>query len=248
MKVIMFVFLGVLLAILAACLIVFLVIHFKLKKTLGPQYPELKKAISEIPQLAKQEYSSIKSIGGMTNIIKPKILKDFKDFNINSLFNTVEKDITKYLNIIEKKDLSLVDKDLIYLKTELKDIIDNYNEKDIYEKFSSLDFHKHSLKDYTRSNGTATITVSSSISYYYDTNQKDVEHYDDVKKGTKYVTEYVYVYDETKFDEKAVNFSLHCPNCGAPIKSLSSDCSYCGIEIKPINMRCWKLNKIYEIK
>ena len=39
----------------------------------------------------------------------------------------------KYLNVIEKKDLNIVDKDLIYLKTELKDIIDNYNEEDIFE-------------------------------------------------------------------------------------------------------------------
>jgi len=244
MKVIICVFIGVLLA----CLVLFLVIRYKLKRALGPQYDDLKNALSEIPKLAKQEYSSIKSIGGMTNIIKPKILNDFKDFNINTLFNSVEKDITKYLNVIEKKDTSLIDKDLIYLKTELTDIIDNYNEEEIFEKFSDIEFHKHSLKDYVKSNGTATITVSSSVSYYYDTNKKDTDHYNDVKKGTKYITEYVYVYDETKFDEKAVNFSLHCPNCGAPIKSLSSDCAYCGIEIKPINMRCWKVNKIYEIK
>ena len=244
MKILLFSFLGVLLA----CFVIILIIRYKLKKALGPNYNTFKQTIKDLPNIAKDEYSSIKSIGGMTNMIKPKILKDFADFNVNNLFNTVEKDITKYLNAIEKKDLSLVDKDLIYLKTEIKDIIDTYNEEEIFEKFSDIDFHKHSLKNYTKSNGTATIQVASSISYYYDTNKKDEVHYSDVKKGTKYVTEYVYVYDETKFKENEVNFSLHCPNCGAPITSLSSDCAYCTIKINPINMRCWKVNKIYEIK
>ena len=70
MKVILCVFIGVLLA----CLVLFLVIRYKLKRALGPQYDDLKNALSEIPKLAKQEYSSVKSIGGMTNIIKPKIV------------------------------------------------------------------------------------------------------------------------------------------------------------------------------
>ena len=215
MKILLFSFLGVLLA----CFVIILIIRYKLKKALGPNYNTFKQTIKDLPNIAKDEYSSIKSIGGMTNMIKPKILKDFADFNVNNLFNTVE-----------------------------KDIIDTYNEEEIFEKFSDIDFHKHSLKNYTKSNGTATIQVASSISYYYDTNKKDEVHYSDVKKGTKYVTEYVYVYDETKFKENEVNFSLHCPNCGAPITSLSSDCSYCTIKINPINMRCWKVNKIYEIK
>lgn len=242
------IFLIVFIAVLLALLLTFLIIKYKIKKALGPSYDSFAKALKDIPNMVKEDYSSIKSIGGMTNMIKPKIIKDFKDFNINNLFNTVEKDITKYLNVIEKKDISLVDKDLIYLKTEIQDIIDNYNENNLYEKFSDLNFHKHSLKNYTKSNGTATIQVASSISYYYDTNKKDENHYNDVKKGTKYITEYIYVYDETLFKEHEVNFALHCPNCGAPISSLNSDCGYCGIEIKPINMKCWKLNKIYEIK
>ena len=88
---------------------------------------------------------------------------------------------------------------------------------------------------------TFTINVKN---IYYETNKTDEKVHPELRKEAIIDTEYVYVYDETKFENDKTSFSLHCPNCGAPIRDINTVCSYCTAEVIPINFRAWKINKI----
>ena len=57
----------------------------------------------------------------------------------------------------------------------------------------------------------------------------------------------MYIYDETKFDENQLSFSISCPNCGAPIRGLkTSNCEYCSSHIEKINLKVWKMTSYKE--
>ncbi len=240
---------GVILGVIIFLFLFVLIIRARLKSELGSQYKELISAIKDMPNLQKEKYTEDKSIGGITNLILPNIRKDFKDFNLNVLFSKVKEDITSALNIISNFDKKSAEKDsdLILIRDYLLEKLKDYEENERKETFQDIEVKKSSLHSYKKENGTATIEVSSNVSYYYQTNDKNIKTYQDVKKTVRIDTEYVYVYDESKFKENASHFSIHCPNCGAPITDLSGTCYYCTAHMEPINLKAWKINKI-EIK
>ena len=113
--------------------------------------------------------------------------------------------------------------------------------------YKNIVFNKHALKTYKKNNGTATITVTSSLSYFYSSNNLD-KKYSDIRKGAKIETVYIYIYDESKFTNNTKAFSIHCPNCGAPINSLGDSlCEYCQSSIKKINLKHWEISDFKEI-
>ena len=243
------VFLGVIVGVVCFLFFMALLVKARLKSELGSGYKELISAIKDIPNIQKEKYAEDKSIGGLTNLILPNIKKDFKDFNLNVLFSKVKEDITSVLNILSNMDTKRAEKntDLILIRDYLKEKMKDYEENERTETFQDIEVKKSTLQSYKKSNGTATIEVSSNVSYYYQTNDKNIKTYSDVKKTVRINTEYVYVYDETKFKENASHFSIHCPNCGAPITDLSGVCHYCTAHMEPIHLKAWKINQI-EIK
>ena len=43
------------------------------------------------------------------------------------------------------------------------------------------------------------------------------------------------------------SFSMTCPNCGAPIRSLGSKvCEFCETAVQEVNHYAWSFDKIYE--
>jgi len=240
---------GIVLGILILGFIIYLIIKIKLKLTLGEDYDKLKLAlkegVKEFSNAKENEYSRVKSIGGITNLVVPNIQKDFNDFNVNNFFNKIENDLSCYLSSISKlnKDKIHGDKDFILIREKVENMIDDMIENDIKETYKQIKFNKHAIKSYKKENGAATISTSTSLSYYYNTN-KDVKHYTNLKKEARIDCEYVYVYDEDKFNEKHEHFGLHCPNCGAPLRDLSGNCLYCKIKLEPINLRAWKVSNI----
>ena len=79
----------------------------------------------------------------------------------------------------------------------------------------------------------ATVEVSSTVEYYYkeegNNSVKIAKSFDEAKKQTRYTTKFAYIYDKTKFYENTVNFSIN------------DFCGYCGANVKPINLKCWKM-------
>ena len=84
-------------------------------------------------------------------------------------------------------------------------------------------------------------TAEQLLEYYYsDSSKKQNQKFAGLKKQTRYSTQFVYVYDESKFKYNQMSLTISCPNCGAPLNKLGEgNCQYCGTYIKPINLKGW---------
>lgn len=233
----------------ALIIVIFLLIYsvyHRFKKTLGIK--NFNSFLDEVKQNDRNNYASKKSISGMTRILEPLIVKDFPDFNLSHLYSNIETNLTSILNAKSKLDPSYLNKGLALIKGKIVKEIHDMKEEDIVQKYSNIRFNDHALKSYKKNNGTATITTTSSVSYNYESNL-DERKYDDLRKETKYECEFIYIYDEDKFKDKQKSFGVHCPNCGAPVKGLGDlTCSYCGTNVKKVNLRNWEMASFKEIK
>lgn len=242
--------LGGFIGIILAIVVCITVIYFKIKASIGPEnMGELKHAITNVKEIARDEYTRVKNVSGLTNLMEPRILKDFPEFNRDLLFSQNEKNIRKILNGIESKEIDDIDADpdLIYIKPQVQETIEDMKSNKIDEKFDNIEFNRSAISSYTKDDGKATIRLSTSLGYYYDSNRKDRKVYSDLKKQTRYTTEYVYVYDESKLNERQLTISVHCKNCGAPITNLgNSHCDYCMAPVERINLRAWKMSSYKE--
>lgn len=243
--------LGALLGIILVIIIIIAIFYWKIKAEVGePGIRMFKHAIKNASNLEMEEYARIKNVRrGLTRLLEPQILRDFPDFNKNLLFSMCENNLRKILNVIESQDNTLIadDSDFIYVQKKIIEQINDMKSNDTHEKFDNIEFGRHALSGYSKKNGMATIEISSTLSYYYKTNRKDKKSFPDVKKQTRYLSEFVYVYDEAEFDENQHYFSVRCPNCGAPLKSLKNNkCEYCGTHVEKINLRVWKMSSYNE--
>lgn len=241
-------FLGACLGILAAVGIIVGYIYNSVTKMVGgkEQMKELVDAAKQAKEMDQLEYSSNnpRNAVGITKLIEPEIIRDFKDFNTDFLFSKVENNLRTIFTALEDRTTSIVrnDKDLIYISSTIEEQIKDMRGQGYSVKFDDIKFHKHAIKSYKKSKGRATITVSSSLEYYYENTSKNFKRKSmtPIKKQTRYTTEYVYVYDESAFDFNATTFSITCPNCGAGLEFFGAgNCKYCGTYIEPINLKNW---------
>ena len=62
-----------------------------------------------------------------------------------------------------------------------------------------------------------------------------------------YNCEFIYMYDQSKFEDNQNTFIVRCPNCGATIRNLKNlTCEYCMSKVQPINLRLWKMSSYKE--
>lgn len=247
-------FSGAFIGIIVAIIVVVLIIVIKVNKTIGTgNLKTLFSAMKNAKELEMNEYAREKNVSGITKLIEPSILKDFPEFNKNVLYSKVESNLTKIFNAIENKDISKIrkDNDLLYVLPIIEQKIEDLKSFDISIFYDAIKFHEHAIKNYTRQNGIATVTISSTVEYYYTEKSNDrkkiSKSFNDIKKQTRYTTDFVYVYDESKFDENQYTFGLSCPNCGAPLKRLDlGSCEYCSSHFEPINLKIWKMSSYKE--
>lgn len=233
-------------ALIVVILLLIFSVYYKFKRTLG--ISNFNSFIDEVKQNDRNNYSTKKDLFGMTRIIEPIIVKDFPDFNLKHLYSSIETNLTSILNAKTKLDTSYLNKGLSLIKGKIVKEINDMKDENIIQKYTSIHFNDHALKSYKKNNGTATITTTSSVSYNYESNL-DERKYNDLRYETKYECEFIYIYDEDKFKEKQKSFGVHCPNCGAPVKGLGDlTCTYCGSEVKKINLRNWEMASFKEVK
>lgn len=238
-------FLGACLGIIVGIFIIVMIVYFKVKGVVGADnMKEIVKAAKNAGDVEKQEYTREKNISGITKLIEPVIVRDFGDFNKDLLFKKVESNLSKIFTAIEEKSISDIkdDRDLIYIYPAVRDKIIDLKNNNVNIKYDDVRFHAHAIKDYSKTIGKATITLSTTLEYYYsdDSNKKITKHFSNLKKQTRYTTKFVYVYDETHFKYNQKSYSISCPNCGAPLKKLGAgNCEYCGNYIEPINLKNW---------
>ena len=234
------------LVLIVIIILIILSVYYKFKRTLG--ISNFNSFLDEVKQNDRNNYATKKSISGMTRILEPLIIKDFPDFNLRHLYSSIETNLSSILNAKTKLDPSYLNKGLNLIKGKIAKEIHDMKDEDIIQKYTNIRFNSHALKSYKKNNGTATITTTSSVSYNYESNL-DERKYDDLRCETKYECEFIYIYDEDKFKEKQKSFGVHCPNCGAPVKGLGDlTCSYCGSNVKKVNLRNWEMASFKEVK
>jgi len=238
-------FLGACIGIIAAIGIIVFIVYCKVRNTVGAaNMKTIMNAAKNAKNVEQEEYTRQKDVSGITKLLEPSIIKDFGDFNKDLLYAKVEKNLLNIFNALEEKSVSSImdNNELIYMKSAIKDRIIDMKNNNINIKYDEVKFHRHAIKNYLKTRGKATITISSTLEYYYEDSSKsnNKKSFGNLKKQTRYTTEFVYVYDETKFknNEKAVTIS--CTNCGAPLRELGAgNCEYCGTYIEPINLKNW---------
>ena len=188
-----------------------------------------------------------KSISGMTEILEHKIRNDFDDFHASELFNLNNKCLKAIFNTLEDKDITHLEGNVYDLiKTNIYEQIQDMNGRDIEVNYDDIRINKNTLKSYSNKDGSATIEVNTSLSYFYKTNNKKEKSYEKYRKETRYTTKFILVYDAEKFDGKSVTYAVNCPNCGAPVPSKGGECKYCGtyvegVGLNTINLKSWRL-------
>lgn len=240
-------FLGVIIGVIIAILLIVSFVYLKIKKSIGlTNMNELIGIVKNAKSIQQEEYCRIKSISGMTGILENEIRRDVPEFNTNLLFSKTQSNLTKIFNAITNKTFKELenDEEFSLVLPSIKKII----EEPIVISFKNVDFHDFAIKKYNRGTGVATITVATNVGYYYsNASIKKNEQYRNLKKETRYICDFVYIYDESKFDSNQKSFTISCPNCGAPMSKLNIDyCEYCSSKITPINLKAWRMSAYKE--
>lgn len=244
------IFLGIVVGIVVFLGIVFFIVWYKLKKAMhkaGLGNLKLNNIVSSMVDIKESESKRVRSISGMSKLLIPNIIKDFPEFNENQLYNMTEESMRIVFDALSNKDKSSLN-EIPLVRNSIIKIIDDYKDNNIDVKYSDIIFHKFAIKDYNKSDGVATITVSTSLEYYYE---KNVDGKCSVnsryKKQTRYSCKFIYIYDESLFKDHEVVLGVNCPNCGASITNLGhKHCDYCGSSIKEINLKSWAFSSYEE--
>lgn len=221
------------------------IIYLKMRQIVGDKNMKtLVDAAKQAKDVEQQEYTRQKNVSGITKLLEPEILKDFDEFNKEFLYSKVEKNLVKIFGAIENKSDAEIknDDDLIYLYHSIREKINDLRNENVNIKYDQVRFHSHAIRNYQKSQGKATITISSTLEYYYsnDSEKYDKKGCNNLKKQTRYTTEFAYIYDESKFKYNQKACVISCPNCGAPLEQLGAgNCRYCGTYVKPINLKGW---------
>ena len=220
-------------------------LFFKVRNKIKNLSQEIWGTKSLIEGIRKQELetaSTPKSIMGMEKLDLPKLNKDFKELNINELKRDSEMKIVNCLNAIETKNTDNLKEDIlnVWVSSKLEDLKDNV------VSYDNIKFHNTILNRYEKNNAVATIKIQTALEYIYKKNNKSPR-----KIQTRFELEYIYIIDSTKLGSYQNILGINCPNCGAPIKSLSQEsCDHCKtglvIYIKDITKKAWILNNIKE--
>lgn len=240
-------FFGVIIGVIVAILLIAGFIYLKLKKSIGSSnMKEFINIAKNAKSIQQEEYCRVKSISGMTGLLESEIRRDVPEFNSNLLFSKVQSNLTKIFNSITVKSVDelLNDEDFVLILPSVKKTI----EEQIEISYKDIDFHDFAIKKYNRGTGVATITVATNVGYYYsNSSNKRNDEYKSLKKETRYTCDFVYIYDESKFESNQKGFTISCPNCGAPINKLHiGHCEYCSSAITPINLKLWKMSSYKE--
>ena len=237
----------ILFSIILAALILVLYISNKLKKNIGEaKLSQLFSAIRNYESIVETELMRKKNVVGMTKLVLPRVIEDFKDFDFQILSNRIESDLTNILKSIQNKQY-VDSQDLSLVKEQVNNKIKQLIQSNKTVKYNDIVFHEHALKSYTKQDGLATITTSTTLEYLYSDGKKN--KYSNIKRQTRYTCNYVYIYDYSKIRNitKQKLFTLSCPNCGAPLYDfLDGNCKYCMSHVGSEKLKVWRISSYKE--
>lgn len=202
----------------------------------------------------KEEYATTpKSVSGMTNLLLPKIVKDFPDFEYDEMKERAENVLTQYLCAITEKNPGAPIDAATELKQQLESHIQMLSAKGLWEHFDQIKIHRTEINQYRRTAGRCIITFQSALEcfhYITDSSSSVKEGSKEYKYQTKYNTDLIYIQDRNLVENELDDaFGVNCPNCGAPLTSLGAKfCEYCGTPVIEINIHAWSFSNVEEIR
>ena len=197
---------------------------------------DLKEAIEQSEIAAS---TTPKSVFSVENVSLKKVNKDFPDLNINELKAEAEKAIFDVFKAVENKDRNAFLEVNQNINSFINSMIDDAGKSNV--RFDNIKIHRTVINRYEKTSSTANIYFQTSFEYY-----KQVGKGLGMKVQDRMKTEFIYVFDSLKYDNKK-SLGLKCPNCGAPVKSLGNKvCEYCGVGIRDIVKKNWVFNKIIQ--
>ena len=193
-----------------------------------------------------------KSVSGMTSLLLPKINKDFPDFNYDEIKVRAENILVSYFNAIDKEDPELAKEAGNDIMWQIKSYLEGLNHNNKREHFEEPTVHKTEITSYVKSEGRCTITLQSAAGFYHyitDSTGGVVSGSKEHLYQTRYNISLFYIQDRELVENDIDGvLGLHCPNCGAPVKSLGAkNCEYCGSFVQEINIHSWTFEKIKEV-
>ncbi len=200
----------------------------------------------------KREYASTpKSISGMTNLLLPKIVSDFPDFEYDEMKERAENTLTQYLRAVTQKNTAVLTDGNTELKQQLENHIQMLSIKGLWEHFDQIKIHRTEIHQYKKADGRCIITFQSALEcFHYITDTSSViEGSKEYKYQTKYNTDLIYIQDRNLLENELDHaLGINCPNCGAPLSSLGAKkCEYCGTPVIEINIHAWSFSDIKEM-
>ena len=200
----------------------------------------------------KREYASTpKSVSGMTNLLIPKIVSDFPDFEYDEMKERAENTLTQYLRAVTQKNTAVLTDGNTELKQQLENHIQMLSIKGLWEHFDQIKIHRTEIHQYKKADGRCIITFQSALEcFHYITDTSSViEGSKEYKYQTKYNTDLIYIQDRNLLENELDHaLGINCPNCGAPLSSLGAKkCEYCGTPVIEINIHAWSFSDIKEM-
>ncbi len=204
-------------------------------------------------QMKEQVSTTPKSVSGMTNLLLPKITKDFPDFQYDEMKERANNVLTSYLRAIDERNISTLQDGNEEIKNQLENYIYMLDAKGLHEHNERMHIHRTEINQYRKSEGRCIITFQSALECYrYTTNTENtvVSGSKEYIHQTKYNIDLIYIQDRDIVNSHTYDDALavNCPNCGAPVSSVKANfCEYCGTGIVEFNIRAWSFSNVEEL-
>ena len=192
-----------------------------------------------------------KSVASMTRIFAPQISRDFPGMNLEQFEALAQQQLVAALQAVSAGNLESVARASDELKEQVSRQIEGNRAAGVRETYEQIRIHQTEISNYEKKNGTCVITFQSAVEHYHYKEKagKIIWGYKDRKLQTKYNMELLYVQDanQAQLHQTDAAFSMTCPNCGAPIRSLGRKaCEFCGTVVQEVNRYAWSFDRIYE--
>ena len=243
------VFLGVIVALLAAALVLVFILREKLRGISRSFFgtDDFREGLLR----TQQELSTTpQSVTSMTRLMEPQIMRDFPDFSWPQFRSRAQNLITEILTSIDRGSVGSLGKDASdELREQIRNHIADLASRAISEHYAAIKVHQTEIANYRRAQGKCIITVQSAVAHihYQEQDTRVIQGSRDIPEQTRYNLELVYIQD-ADVAGSANAMGTTCPNCGAPIKSIGSfRCEYCGMAVTPVNAKVWRFERFHEV-
>ncbi len=220
------------------CLILGLIVYFKIKRKVSQVSNLLFDTDDLIEGINAREFlveNSPKSVSGMESLAAPRLAEDFPELSLAELKSRNNDALYEYYRALQNEDLAKF-ADIDTLNAQLAEQIEQKRAAGI--DIGAIKVHKQALRSYRKTAATAAIEFQVAYEYM---EQKAGQEQKQQKRATM---KWVYRLDEANFDLEATA-SKSCPNCGAPISGEGqSICPYCSANIKVDYLRTWVFSAI----